>query len=43
MRRGGTDQATAEAAREFGLPKTGLAFARSLPQPLYLPLRALRS
>ena len=43
MRRGGTDEATAEAAREFGLPNTGLAFARSLPQPLYLPLRALRS
>ena len=43
MRRGGADEAKAEAARQFGLPESGLAFARALPGPLYLPARSPRS
>ncbi|MFI5245660.1 MAG: zinc dependent phospholipase C family protein [Gemmatimonadales bacterium] len=43
MRRGGDDEVKAEAARQFGLPESGLAFARALPQPLYLPARSARS
>ena len=40
LRRGGLDEALAEAARQFGLPDSALTFARSLPEPLY---RAVRS
>jgi hypothetical protein len=43
MRRGGADEATAEAGRQFGLPQSMLAFARTLPEPLYLPPRPARS
>jgi hypothetical protein len=43
MRRGGDEEVRAEAARQFGLPESGLAFARALPRPLYLPARSARS
>jgi len=43
MRRGGDDEARADAAREFGLPESGLRFARAIAEPLYLPARAARS
>jgi hypothetical protein len=43
LRRGGHDEARAEATREFGLPETKLGFSRSLPEPLYLPARSARS
>lgn len=42
-RRGGDDAVRVEAAREFGLPDSGLAFARGLAGPLYVPALAPRS
>jgi hypothetical protein len=42
-RRGGDDAVRAEAAREFGLPQSGLAFGRGLAGPLYVPALAPRS
>jgi hypothetical protein len=42
-RRGGDDAIRAEAEREFGLPESGLAFARALAGPLYVPALAPRS
>jgi hypothetical protein len=43
LRRGGADEARDEAARQFGLPDSTLAFARALGTPLYLPARSARS
>jgi hypothetical protein len=43
LHRGGPDAAREEAARQFGLPVTTLAFARSLAEPLYVPARSARS
>jgi hypothetical protein len=43
LKRGGDDLAREEAARQFGLPESPLAFARALPDPLYLPARSPRS
>ena len=43
LRRGGADEARDEAGRQFGLPESALAFARSLGAPLYLPARSPRS
>jgi hypothetical protein len=42
-RQGGDDAVRAEAAREFGMPACGLAYARTLPGPLYVPALAPRS
>jgi hypothetical protein len=43
MRNGGDDAVRSEAAREFGLPPSELAFTRSLGVPLYVPALAPRS
>ena len=43
VRRGGLDEARAEAQRQFGLPGCALSFARSLAQPLYLGVRSASS
>jgi hypothetical protein len=43
MKRGGDDAVRAEAAREFGLPDSTLAFTRALPGPLYVPALAPKS
>ena len=43
MRRGGSDAAREEGARQFGLPPSSLRFAETIPTPLYLPARAPRS
>lgn len=39
MRRGGNEEVRSEASRRFGLPATALEFARTLPDPLYVPVR----
>jgi hypothetical protein len=43
MKRGGDDAVRTEAAREFGLPETDLAFTRAISGPLYVPALAPRS
>ena len=43
LRRGGQDEARAEATRQFGLPTSALAFSLALGAPLYLPARSSRS
>jgi hypothetical protein len=43
LKRGGDDAARSDAEREFGLPASGLAFARTLAGPLYVPALAPRS
>ncbi len=43
LKRGGDDAARSDAEREFGLPESGLAFARALSGPLYVPALAPRS
>ncbi len=43
MRSGGDDAVRTHAEREFGLPQSGLAFARTLSGPLYVPALAPRS
>ena len=42
-RQGGDDAVRVEAAREFGMPASGLAYARTLTGPLYVPALAPRS
>lgn len=42
-RQGGDDAVRTEAAREFGMPASGLAYARTLPGPLYVPALVPRS
>jgi hypothetical protein len=43
MKRGGDDAVRGEAEREFGMPASDLAFARTIPGPLYVPALAPRS
>ena len=43
MKRGGDDAVRTEAAREFGLPDTDLAFTRAIAGPLYVPALAPRN
>ena len=43
LRAGGESAVHDEATRQFGLPDTSLAFAKALPQPLYLPARSAKS
>ena len=43
LKRGGDDAVRSDAKREFGLPASGLAFARTLAGPLYVPALAPRS
>jgi hypothetical protein len=40
LRRNGDDRLQEEAERHFGMPRSGLEFARKLPAPLYIPNRA---
>jgi hypothetical protein len=42
-RQGGDDAVRVEAAREFGMPDSGLAYARTLAGPLYVPALAPKS
>ena len=39
LRRGGEEEAWAEAERRFGMPTSALSYARSLSSPLYTPAR----
>jgi hypothetical protein len=43
LRRGGPDEAREGANRHFGMPPTALAFALSLPEPIYVPNRSPNS
>ncbi|MBI1808647.1 MAG: zinc dependent phospholipase C family protein [Gemmatimonadetes bacterium] len=43
IKRGGDEEARAEASRQFGLPASTLGFARALGDPLYVPARAASS
>ena len=43
LRRGGPDEAVAQALREFGLPTSALAFAETIAEPLYVPARSASS
>ena len=43
LRRGGPDEARAGANRHFSMPATSLAFAMSLPEPIYVPNRSANS
>jgi hypothetical protein len=43
LREAGEDRLLEEAERYFGLPSTGLVYASTLPEPLYLPARSFSS
>ena len=43
LRRSGDERLREEAERYFGMPNSGLEFARRLDEPLYLPTRAASS
>jgi hypothetical protein len=43
LRRGGPDEARLGADRHFSMPATKLAFAVSLPEPIYVPNRSANS
>ena len=43
IKRGGGDEARADAAHHFGMPPSPLAFASALGDPLYVPARSARS
>jgi hypothetical protein len=40
LQSGGADEVRDEAERHFGMPRSPLGYAASLPQPLYVPARA---
>jgi hypothetical protein len=43
LRAGGEEELRGQAQLRFGMPASSLPFARELPAPLYLPMRAVKS